>query len=54
MKVLTKQCNSCRYVLKQLPGIGQGWAIFPIIILQNRYCGPNSWGGINFQEFTVE
>ena len=30
MKILTKQSNSCPYLVKQLPGMDQGWSIIHI------------------------
>ena len=33
--------------------INRGCPDFPLVILQNNYSGPNSWGGPNLRKFTV-
>ena len=42
MKIQTKQSNSCRYFVKELPVIDQGGPYYPMIILQNSSSGQNS------------
>ena len=56
MKILTKQSNSCRYFVKQLPLIDQGWSIFSnnyfckiIIVIFPQLGGQRLWCLFTFQ-----